>query len=42
MKMNKNLAIQILEDEYGIVVDELPANGLNDLIALLKIVLNEK
>jgi hypothetical protein len=46
-KMNKGLATQILEDEYGIDVDELldqsTSNGksLNDLIALLKIVLDD-
>ena len=39
MKMTKALATQILEDDYGIVADDLPTNGLNDLISLLIIVL---
>jgi hypothetical protein len=40
-KMNKGLAIQILEDEYGIDVDNLQVNptpnGIHDLISLLSI-----
>lgn len=37
-KITRKKAEQILENEYGIVVDNLPANGLSDLISLLKIV----
>ncbi len=39
MELNKALAVQILEDEYGIMVDDLPANGIHDLISLLSAVL---